>query len=102
MSYIEDAETSQRERERQQKAKLNADRHRASLEYVMNDARGRFFVQWVLEASGAGRNGFAPDALTNAFNEGKRAVGIALLDRLKKPSHFDQYISLLKEHGSHE
>lgn len=97
MNYLQEEESSWQER-----SKLDAQRQRASLEYVMNDVRGRHFIQWLLEISGVGRQSFVQDSLSNAFNEGKRAIGIALLDRLKNPHHFDQYITLLKEHGSHE
>lgn len=85
--------------ERKKQRETTEQRRTASLDYVMNDARGRDFVRWLLGVSEVERGSYAFDADMHqcVFNEGKRYVGLALLDRLNEPHHFEQYITLLRE-----
>lgn len=51
-------------------------------EWVTSDERGLRVVRRVMEVCGVFRAGFNPNALTMAFGEGQRNVGLYLWDRL--------------------
>lgn len=91
-----------REQARKEKHERRVTRHEESLTWVMSQPQGRAFVRWLLEASGAMGQTFDRDTQVSAFNEGKRAVGLAILERLTHPKYFEQYVTLLKEQQNHE
>lgn len=49
------------------------------LEWVMSDGRGRRVVWRLLEQAGVFRLSYAGDALSTAFNEGQRNIGLRLM-----------------------
>jgi hypothetical protein len=71
-------------RDTQRRDTQRSDRERADndLRFVMADARGRHFVWQLLGDAGLYRSTFSADALVMAHNEGKRDMGLRLLDRL--------------------
>ena len=73
-------------------------RNEEGLTSVMGSPQGRAFVWWMIESSGALGQTFHPDTRVSAFNEGKRALGLAILDQLKRVKYFDKYVLMLKEH----
>jgi hypothetical protein len=54
----------------------------ADLLAVMGTAEGRRFLWGLIGRAGVFEQSFSSDALSTAFNEGKRSVGLALLSRL--------------------
>ncbi len=69
---------------------------RKTIAYVMETPEGRHAMEVILDISGMNQPIFSTNALTMAFNEGKRNVGLTLLS-LCDPVSYQQ---LLKE--SHE
>ncbi len=71
------------------------------MRWLMNDKRGRRFVWRLLEETQAYSSTFrAGDPHTSAYLEGKRAIGLFVLDVINK--HFaDQYVLMLQEHQAH-
>lgn len=49
------------------------------LEWVMSDGRGRRVVWRLLEQAGVFRLSYTGDALSTAFNEGQRNIGLRLM-----------------------
>lgn len=68
-------EADKRSRER---AKVEA----ADLSWVMDNPRGRRFIHGFLERGGAFRSSFHTNALTMAFNEGRRNEALELTARI--------------------
>lgn len=69
---------------------------RKTIAYVMETPEGRHAMEVILDITGMNQPIFSTNALTMAFNEGKRNVGLTLLS-LCDPVSYQQ---LLKE--SHE
>jgi len=71
-------------RDTQRSDAQRAERERADneLRFVMADARGRRFVWQLLGEAGVYRSSFASDPLVMAHAEGRRDMGLRLLDRL--------------------
>lgn len=94
------------QQEREKRRESAEQRRTASLDYVMNDARGRDFVWWLLQISGPESQSLSLEEQIDmsycAFLEGRRSIGLTLLDRLKEPRHFEQYITLLREKQNDE
>ena len=56
-----------------------------ALKRVLATRDGRILLRWILgEATGVERSSFNTNALTMAFAEGRRSVGITILDRVKR------------------
>lgn len=64
--------------------------------YVMSDARGRYFIRWLLAECGMYRQSFTGNSET-FFNEGKRAVGIQLTMELEAGVP-EEFLLMWKEH----
>lgn len=83
-----DDPTDIREQERRQEAEaerlqllfLN---QKANLMWIMADRRGREFVADILDSTGVLSASFNPDPYVTANLEGRRAVGLALLNKLQ-------------------
>ena len=60
-------------------AELDAQAERDELLWLMSDAKGRRFIWRRLAEAGIYRSTFTGDALTSAFKEGERNVGIRLM-----------------------
>lgn len=71
-------------------------RVKKALAYVMDTPKGREAMEIILDATGMYRPSFNTNALTMAFNEGRRSVGLALLNLIDPTS----YETMLRE--SHE
>jgi hypothetical protein len=67
-----------------------------AIKWVMSDKRGRRFVAKQLERTGAFRLSFNTNALTMAFNEGMRSVGLMLMSLLNEHCP-ERYSEMLKE-----
>ena len=69
---------------------------------VMHTEEGRRFVYQILKACGVYAPSFNTNALTMAFNEGKRAIGVALVEQLRQSCN-EFYSTMLEEQsGEHK
>lgn len=75
-------EQRQRDENRKLQSKVQRDQAHADTEFVMSDARGRRLLAALLVEARIFQTSMASDALTIAFNEGKREQGLRLLARL--------------------
>lgn len=75
----------------------------ADLRGVMSTPAGRRFVWRLIDAdAGVLRHSHAGEALATAFNEGRRALGISLLQEVQKVTPAD-YVRMVGEHlSTHE
>ena len=73
-----------------------ADAMANGLRWMMADVRGRRVLWWLFEFSGLYRQSFGPDPCATAFAEGRRSVGLALLDEVHGAVP-DGYARLLQE-----
>lgn len=80
----------------QQRAAFNAAEARLDLRHVLSTPRGRRFVWRVLAMARIYEQSFTGDALTTAFNEGRRAVGNQLLAELNDTDP-DAFVAMLRE-----
>lgn len=78
--------------EKDKRAKSRMD---LALRSVMATREGRMALQWVLDSSGVNSASFSPNALTMAYSEGRRSVGIQLAERLRAVSL--DYFRLMKD-----
>lgn len=82
--------------------KRTADRKTNDLKKVLGFPEGRRFVWELLSDSGIFHTSFSQNALTMAFNEGHREIGLGILDEINKnmPELFTQmrneYVSNVK------
>ena len=60
---------------------------------LMAEEWGRRIVRLLLAEAGVWRGSFSPDAFQTAFNEGRRAQGLFLLDAVK---HCDEFLLLME------
>jgi len=63
---------------------------------IMASAPGRRFVWRLIDGAGTFRAAFAGDAWTTAYNEGRRAVGIALMLEAQRVASAE-YVLMLTE-----
>jgi len=82
--------------EKQDRARLEAQVEADDIKWLMGSKRGRRIVRRLLERFGIWKSSFHPDALTMAFNEGRRNEGLALLAQVTGNSP-DRYAEMLKE-----
>lgn len=68
----------------------------ADLRAVLGTEAGRRFVWRLIDGSGVFSQSYAGEALANAFNEGRRAVGIALMQESQTVSS-RLYVEMLAE-----
>ncbi len=71
-------------------------RVKKALAHVMETPKGREAMEIILDATGMYRPSFNTNALSMAFNEGRRSVGLAILNLIDPTS----YETMLRE--SHE
>lgn len=64
---------------------------------VMSSPEGRRFVWRLIGSAGVYQQSFAADPMATAFNEGRRAGGLALLVRLQEEAP-DLYLEAQREH----
>lgn len=64
--------------------------------WLMGDRRGRRIVWRMLSEAGVFRSSFSPEALTIAFNEGRRDSGLKLLAQTNELCP-DLYTTMMKE-----
>lgn len=75
---------------------LAAKQKAADFLWLMRDARGRRLVWRQLSEAGVFLQSFNPDAMTMAFNEGRRSAGLRLLDQVHTLCP-DLYTTMMKE-----
>lgn len=83
--------------EKAEKAKLRMRNEIDDLKWVMSNKRGRRHIHGILERAGVWQLSFNTNALTMAFNEGRRNEGLALLAKVTTYCT-DLYTLMLKEH----
>jgi hypothetical protein len=93
-----DASDPKAVKERNRKVKRAKNQQAEDLAIVLATEQGRRFVWGVLERCGMFRLSFQPgmDALTGAFNDGGRNVGLPLLAALMN-HHPDTYAQMARE-----
>ena len=69
-----------------------------AVRWLLGDARGRLVAWWLLEQAGVFRTSFAGTAEHTAFNEGRRDLGLRLLNRVMDVDA-DAYGLMVKEQG---
>ena len=67
--------------EAEDRARRLADRDRADWSWLLADRRGRRILWGLMADAGLFRVSHTGEALATAFNEGRRAIGLALLDK---------------------
>lgn len=72
------------------------DRARKDLKAVLDTAPGRRLVWSILASAGVYGRSFTGDALASAFNEGRREVGIALLEQIETEQP-GAYLTMMRE-----
>lgn len=75
---------------------LRADLEAADFKWVMSNRRGRRHLWRLLERAGLYRTSFTTNANLTAFNEGRRDVGLYVLDQITRHTP-DGYTLMLKE-----
>lgn len=85
----------QREATDQQRA-LVAQQQAADFLWLMSDPRGRRLVWRQLADSGIFQQSFNPEAMTMAFNEGRRSAGLRLISQVHTLCP-DLYTIMMKE-----
>lgn len=81
-----------------QRAKLIGKIEEEDLKWLMQSKRGRRIARRQLERAGVFQLSFNTNALTMAFNEGRRNEGLALVSKLLAMTP-DQYTLMLKENN---
>lgn len=74
----------------------HAARDEADLRATLDTSRGRRILWSVLAQAGVYGRSFTGDALSTAYNEGRREVGIALLERVERSAP-GAYLKMMKE-----
>ncbi|HSX72373.1 MAG TPA: hypothetical protein VLF16_15685 [Pseudomonas sp.] len=69
---------------------------KADLMWLMGDARGRRIVARLLDSTGVLSSSFTPDPYWTAHNEGRRKVGIQLLEQLQLHTP-GEYLQMMSE-----
>ncbi len=75
---------------------LAAQQRANDFKWMMGDKRGRRIVWRQLSEAGVFQQSFHPDALTMAFNEGRRSAGLRILDQVHTLCP-DLYTTMMKE-----
>lgn len=75
---------SQAPAEKASQAQLAAQTEIDDLHWLMGDVRGRRFMWRLLKRSGIYRTSYTGEALSMAFKEGERNVGLGLVDEILK------------------
>jgi hypothetical protein len=65
---------------------------------IMSTQHGRVWMYSMLEACHCFNTSFTGEALSGAFKEGERNIGLRLIDSIMKASP-DEFILMLKEHN---
>ena len=95
-----EAQEAQR-REEQQRLHLLAQQEKDDLKWLMNAKRGRRFMHRVLARAGVFQLSFNTNAMTMAFNEGRRNEGLSLTNKLMAACP-EQWAQMLKENADDE
>ena len=83
-------------RRREKEAKIATAQRAQVVHQIMSTVQGREWMWHTLAECGVFRQTFVPDAAMTAFNEGKRAIGLALLADIMTTCP-DQYINAQRE-----
>lgn len=70
--------------------------HRSTMASIMSSISGRHWMYDVLASCGCFNTTFTGEALSTSFNEGKRAVGLGLLDTIMQACP-DLYVTMTRE-----
>ena len=83
-------------REERERARVLQQQEMDDLKWLMNAKRGRRFIHRWLERAGVFQLSFNTNAMTMAFNEGRRNEGLALTNRLMAACP-EQWALMMKE-----
>ncbi len=89
-------EQAARRREEQQRLRVLVLQENEDLKWLMNAKRGRRVMHRLLERAGVFQLSFNTNAMTMAFNEGRRNEGLALTNKLMAACP-EQWALMLKE-----
>ena len=95
----DDDDVGLRRREQSERDRLAAEEHRADLQWLMQDRRGRRIARWMLGVTQLHARVFVPDAMELSRREGRREVGIEIEDEIREAS-LEGWLSMLKESGN--
>ncbi len=85
-----------------QRREVEHKQHALDLYNVMRTEEGRRLMYHILKDCGTDALSFHTNALTMAFNEGKRAIGVTLVEQLRQACN-DFYLTMLEEQsGEHQ
>lgn len=99
MDDFDPLDTEQQELDRaaaDQQLALAIQQQAEDFKWLMNDPRGRRLVWRQLADAGVFQQSFNPEAMTMAFNEGRRASGLQLLSQVHTLCP-DLYTTMMKE-----
>jgi len=85
-------------REEQQRLRVLALQENEDLKWLMGSKRGRRIMHRLLERAGVFQLSFNTNAMTMAFNEGRRNEGLALTNKLMAACP-EQWALMLKENA---
>jgi len=91
-----DPELARAQKREAKTAKAKAAQDYASVQSIMASLGGRSWMRDQLEFCAVFHTTFTGDALSSAFNEGRRTVGLRLLDYVMQACP-DAYIQMMKE-----
>lgn len=102
MEDFDPLDTQQHEADQQEQAKQlqrKKKQENADFTWLMHDQRGRRIVWRQLATAGVFHSSFNPDAMTMAFNEGRRAEGLRILAQIHDVCP-DHYTTMMKENAN--
>lgn len=88
--------TSPEREARAEQERLQNQTEIADLQWLMSDARGRRFMWRLLNSAHVFRSSFTGDALTSAFHEGERNIGLVQINAITEHC-LARYIEMQKE-----
>ena len=94
-------EQQARRREEQQRLRVLAQQESDDLKWLMNAKRGRRVMHRLLERAGVFQLSFNTNAMTMAFNEGRRNEGLALTHKLMAACP-EQWALMIKENAERD
>lgn len=86
-------------REEQQRSRVLQMQEHEDLKWLMGSKRGRRFMYRLLDRAGVWNLSFNTNAMTMAFNEGRRNEGLALTNKLMIACP-EQWALMVKENAS--
>ncbi len=86
---------------REGRQKIREAQKRAALARLMSDAEGRMWMWDLLSLCGVYHSSFSREALSMAFSEGRRDIGLHLVAQIHKLAP-EQYVRMTQENRARE